>query len=60
MERLLRQSEEERVTVVEAGGDKAMDKNRSGVGAEGRAEMINVAEMKICGPGNVIDMRVEG
>lgn len=43
MEGFLREAEEERVAIVQAGGDKAMDENGSSVRGEGRAEAIDVA-----------------
>ena len=41
------------------GGDKAVYKNGSGVGRKGRAEVINIALMEMCRPGDIIDMRLE-
>lgn len=38
----MRETTEERVAVIDAGGDKALNKDRSGVGAEGGAQTINV------------------
>ena len=47
---------EERVAVIQARSDKAVNKNRSGMGGEGGAKAVDVAEVKICRPGDVIDM----
>ena len=47
---------EERVAVVQARSDEAVNKNRSCMGGEGGAKVVDVAEVKICRSGNVIDM----
>ena len=47
------------VAVVDAGGDKAVYKNGSGVGRKGGAEAINIAKVEICRLGDVIDMGLE-
>ena len=56
MEGFVSDTGEERVAVVQARSDEAVNKNRSGMGGEGGAEAVDVAEVKICRPGNVIDM----
>ena len=37
---------EERVAVIQSRSDKAVNKNRSGMGGEGGAEAVDVAEVK--------------
>ena len=37
-----------------------MHKNRGGVGGEGRAETIYVAQVEISRPGDIIDVGCEG
>ena len=51
---------EERIAVVQTGGDEAVNKDGGGVGGEGGAESVDVAEMEICSAGNGVDVRVEG
>ena len=58
MEGLVGEAEEERIAIVQTGGDEAVD--GGGVGGEGGAESVNVAEMEICIAGNGVDVRVEG
>ena len=53
------EAEEERIAVVQTGGDEAV-KYGGGVGGEGGAESVYVAEMEICSAGNGVDVRVEG
>lgn len=60
MEGFLGETKEERITVVDTGGDKAMYKNRGGVGGEGGTEAIYVTEMEVGGAGGDVDMRFEG
>ena len=38
----MREAIEETITVFNAGGDEAVDKDRGGMGGEGGAETINV------------------
>ena len=54
------EAEEERIAVVQTGGDEAVDKDGGGVRGEGGAESVDVAEMEICSAGNGVDVRVEG
>ena len=54
------EAEEERIAVVQTGGDEAVNKDGGGVGGEGGAESVDVAEMEICSAGNGVDVRVEG
>ena len=54
------EAEEERIAVVQMGGDEAVNKDGGGVGGEGGAESVDVAEMEICSAGNGVDVRVEG
>ena len=54
------EAEEERIAVVQTGGDEAVNKDGGGVGGEGGAESVYVAEMEICSAGNGVDVRVEG
>ena len=56
MEGFVSDTREERVAVIQARSDKAVNKNRSGMGGEGGAKAVDVAEVNICRPGNVIDM----
>ena len=60
MQVFVRQTKEKGVTVIIVGGDKDVYKNGSGVGREGGAEPVNVAQMEMGGPGDVIDVRLEG
>lgn len=39
----MRETDEERITIVNTGGDEAKNKDRSGMGGEGGAKTINVA-----------------
>lgn len=43
MEGFVREAEKKRVTVIYAGGDKAVNKDGSGVGGKGGVESIYVA-----------------
>ena len=43
MEGFLREAKEERVTVVQAGGDEAVDKDGSSVGGKGGAEAVDAS-----------------
>ena len=54
------EAEEERIAVVQTGGDEAVNKDGTGVGGEGGAESVDVAEMEICSAGNGVDVRMEG
>ena len=58
MQEFVSDTGEERIAVVQVRSDESMNKNRSGMG-EGGAEAVDVAQVKICRPGNVIDMRME-
>ena len=42
MERLVRETEEERVAIIKTGGDEAVDKDGGGVGSEGGTESIDI------------------
>ena len=54
------EAEEERIAVVQTGGDEAVNKDGGAVGGEGGAESVDVAEMEKCSAGNGVDVRVEG
>lgn len=41
---------------MDTGGDETVDQGRSGVRGERRAETINVARMKLCRAGYIIDV----
>ena len=43
MEGFLREAEEERVTVIQAGSDEAVNKDGGSVGGKGGAEAIDIA-----------------
>jgi hypothetical protein len=60
MEGFLGETKEERVTVINTGGDKAMYKNRGGVGGEGGTEAIYVTKMEVGSAGGDVDMGFEG
>ena len=47
MEGFLGETKEERVTIIDTGGDKAMYKNRGGVGGEGGMEAIYITKMEV-------------
>lgn len=53
------ETKEERITVVKTGGDKAVYKDRRGVGGEGGAKAIDIAEVKVGGPSDVVDVGME-
>ena len=55
----MREAEEERVTIVQAGSDEAVNKDGGSVRGEGGAETVDVAQMEVGSPGNVIDVRLE-
>ena len=59
MEGFLRKTKKKRVAVIKTGGDKAVNKNRGGMGAERGAETIDIAEVKICRAGDVINVGVK-
>ena len=59
MEGFAGETEEERVAIIQTGGDKAVNKDRGGVGGEGGAETINIAYMEVGRPGDVIDVRLK-
>ena len=59
MKGFVRGTEKEEVTVIDAGGDEAVDQDSCGVRRERGVETIKVTEMEICRPGNVIDVKVE-
>ena len=60
MEGFLGETKEERITIVDTGGDKAMNKNRGGVGGEGGTEAIYVTKMEVGSAGGDVDMGFEG
>ena len=60
MEGLLGKAEKEGVTVINTGGYKAVDKNRGGMGGEGGAEAIDIAEMEVGRAGGVVNVGFEG
>ena len=47
------------ISIIDAGGDEAVDQDSSSVRSERGAETINVTQMEMCRPGNVIDVRME-
>ena len=59
LEGFVREAEEERVAVVQAGSDKALNKDGSSVRGEGRAQTVDVVQMEVGSPGNVTDVRLE-
>ena len=60
MEGFLGETKEDRVTVINTGGDKAMYKSRGGVGGEGGTEAIYVTKMEVGSAGGDVDMGFEG
>lgn len=56
MERFLTKTKKKRVAVIDPGSDQAMNKNSSGMWGEKRTDTINVTQMEICRPSNVIDV----
>lgn len=42
MERLVRETEEERVAVIQTGGDETVNKDGGGAGSEGGTESVDV------------------
>ena len=54
------ETKEERITIVDTGGDKAINKNRGGVGGEGGTEAIYVTKMEVGSAGGDVDMGFEG
>lgn len=54
VEGFLGKAEEERVAVMNMAGDKAVDEDGS-LRVEVRAEEINIIEMEICSPGDVVN-----
>lgn len=60
MEGFLGETKEERIAIINTGGDKAVHKNRGGVGGEGGAEAIYVTEMEVGSAGGDIDVGFEG
>lgn len=55
-ERFLGETIKEGVAVVQTGGDKAVDEDGGGVGGEGGAEPVYVAEMEIGSAGDGVNM----
>ena len=39
----MREAEEERVTIIQTGGDETVDKDGGGVGGEGGTESVDIA-----------------
>ena len=60
MEGFLGETKEERVTIIDTGCDKAMYKNRGGVGGEGGTEAIYITKMEVGSAGGDVDMGFEG
>ena len=55
----MRETKEEGVTIVQARSDKAVNKDCSGMGSKGGAEAVDVAQMEVGRPSDVIDVRLE-
>ncbi len=43
MEGLVRETKEERITIIKTRGDKTVDKDGGSVGGEGRAESVDIS-----------------
>lgn len=54
----MRKTKEERVAIVQSGGDEALDKYGGRVGVKGG--MIDASYVKVSMPGNVIDIGLKG
>lgn len=52
----MREAEEERVAVVQAGSDEAVNKDGGSLGGKGGTETIDVSKMEIGRPGYVVDV----
>lgn len=60
MEEMIREAKQERVAVVQTGGDKAIYKYGSGMWSEGGTEAADVTEVKVGRAGDVVDVGGEG
>lgn len=53
------ETEEEGIAIVQAGSDKRVYQDCSGVGSERRAEAVDVSEVEVGGPDGVVDVGVK-
>ena len=56
----MRETKEEGVAIVQARSDKAVNKDGSGMGGKGGAETVDVAQMEVGRPSDIIDMGLKG
>ena len=56
----MRETKKQRITVVNAGGDKTVYKDGGGVGGKGGPKTVHVAQVKIGRPSNAVDMGKKG
>ena len=52
----MRETKKQGITVIKAGGDKAIYKDGGGVGSKGGPKTVNVAQVKIGCPSYAVNM----